>query len=328
MKILVVGHDAVTELLTLSACIPVMRETLIAVSRGEGHQPLRSKVAPPGLDGFLGLMPGYIGGGAPALGIKMLGIYPGNSKIGKDSHQGAILLLDPATGEAEALVNATAITSVRTAAVSALATDVLARPDATELAVIGTGFQAQWHVRAIAAVRPLTAVRLTGRDETRGREVAAQLTADVGVPVEFVADPAQAVRGALIVVTATTSSTPVLERGWLAPGAHVNAVGACLPKDRELDTATVTESRFVVDRRESALAESGDYLIAAAEAGFGPERIAAELGEILGGTVAGRTADDELTVFESLGLAVEDLAAARYVCAVSSGTGHGSTVEF
>jgi ornithine cyclodeaminase/alanine dehydrogenase-like protein (mu-crystallin family) len=327
VKLLVVGHDAVTELLTLKACMPVMRETLISVSRGDGHQPLRSKVAPPGLDGFLGLMPGYIGGAVPALGIKMLGIYHGNSAIGKDSHQGVVMLLDPATGEPQAIVNATAITSVRTAAVSAVATDVLARSDATILAVIGTGFQAQWHVRAIAGIRPLTHVRLTGRDAARGREVAARLSEEVSVPVEFVSDPAQALAGATIVVTATTSSTPVLEHAWLAPGAHVNAVGACLPAARELDTATVAGARFVVDRRESALAESGDYLFAAAEAGLGPDHIAAELGEVLDGA-SGRTSDDELTIFESLGLAVQDLAAAQYVCAMARASGRGSVVEF
>jgi ornithine cyclodeaminase len=328
VKILVIGHDAVTELLTLPACIPVMRETLISVSRGEGHQPLRSKVAPPGLNGFLGLMPGYLGGTVPALGIKMLGIYPGNSAIGKDSHQGVVMLLDPATGETEAIINASAITAVRTAAVSALATDALARPDASELAVVGTGIQAQWHVKAIAAVRTLSTVRLAGRDEVRGREVAARLSAEIGVPVEFVVDTASALRSADIVVTATNSSTPVLEHAWLAPGTHVNAVGACLPDARELDTATVAHSRFIVDRRASALAESGDYLFAAKEAGFGEEHIAAELGEILDGSAPGRTSPEELTVFESLGLAVEDLAAARYVCAVAAGTGHGSVVEF
>ena len=173
MKILVIGHDVVTDLLTMPACMPVMRETLIALSRGDGHQPLRTKVAPPGLDGFLGLMPGYIGGGAPALGIKMLGIYPGNSKIGKDSHQGVVVLLDPATGETEAIVNATAITSVRTAAVSALATDALARAGRDR-----TGRHRHRLPGSVARardrrVRPLTAVRLTGRDGSRGPEVAA-----------------------------------------------------------------------------------------------------------------------------------------------------------
>jgi ornithine cyclodeaminase/alanine dehydrogenase-like protein (mu-crystallin family) len=328
VKLLVIDHDTVTEILTLPACIPVMRKTLMAVSAGKGHQPLRTKVAPPGLDGFLGLMPGYIGGSAPALGIKMLGIFPGNSAIGKDSHQGVVMLLDPATGEPQAIVNATAITSIRTAAVSAIATDVLARPDASVLTIIGTGFQAQWHVRAIALVRGLSQVRLTGRDASRGRAVATALTEETGLRIDFVSSTAAALDGADIVVTATTSAAPVLERGWLAPGTHVNAVGACVPSARELDTATVAGSRFVVDRRESALAESGDYLFAATEVGFGPEHVAAELGEILAGTAAARISDDELTVFESLGLAVEDLAAARYVCTVAEDTGRGSVVEF
>ena len=289
MKILVIGHDVVTELLTMPACIPVMRETLIAVSRGDGHQPLRSKVAPPGLDGFLGLMPGYVGGGAPALGIKMLGIYPGNSTIGKDSHQGVVVLLDPATGETEAIVNATAITSVRTAAVSALATDVLARPDATELAVIGTGFQAQWHVRAIAQVRPLTAVRLIGRDETRGREVAEQLSAEIGVPVEFDADPARALRGALIVVTATTSSVPVL-RTRMARARRARQRGRRLPAPRPRTrhgdgrAAPVSSSTDASPRSRSPATTCSRPPKPVSE----PEHIAAELGEVLAGTAAGR----------------------------------------
>jgi ornithine cyclodeaminase len=262
------------------------------------------------------------------LGVKLLGIFPGNSAIGKDSHQGVVVLLDPSTGEPRAIVNATAITAVRTAAVSAVATDALAHPDASTLAVIGTGFQAQWHVRAIAEVRALTSVRMTGRDTARGTEVASALADETGLDISYVADAASALDGAQIVVTATNSATPVLAHGWLAAGAHVNAVGACLPHMRELDTVTVAASRFTVDRRESALAESGDYLIAAAEAGLGPDHIAAELGEVLAGSVAGRTGDATLTVFESLGLAVQDLAAAAYVCAKSEGAGRGSLVEF
>jgi ornithine cyclodeaminase len=328
VKLLVIGHDAVTDLLKLPDCIAVMRQTLIDLSTGAGHQPLRSTVMPPGLDGFLGLMPGYVGGAVPALGVKLLGIFPGNSAIGKDSHQGVVVLLDPHTGEPRAIVDATAITSVRTSAVSAVATDALARPDASVLGVIGTGFQAQWHVRAIAQVRTLRQVRMTGRDAARGTEVAAALADETGFDVTYAPDGATAVDGADIVVTATTSATPVIEHGWLAPGAHVNAVGACLPHMRELDAATVAGSRFVVDRRESAVAESGDYRIAVDEAGIGPDHIAADLGEVLAGTVTGRRSDDELTVFESLGLAVQDLAAAAYVCAKSEGAGRGSLVQF
>jgi ornithine cyclodeaminase len=328
MGLLVVDHDTVTDLLTLPACLPIMRDTLIALSAGDGYQPLRTKAAPPGLAGFLGLMPGYVGGDVPVLGVKLLGIFPDNPSLGKESHQGVVMLLDPATGEPRAIVNASAITAVRTAAVSAIATEALARPDADTLAIVGTGVQAQWHARAIALVRGLAAIRLTGRDAARGRSVAAVLRDEIGVPVEFVADPANAIRDAGIVVTATTSATPVVTDGWLSTGTHINAVGACLPSTRELATETVVRSRFVVDRRESALSESGDYRYAADESGRGPDLIAAELGDVLAGTLPGRRGADELTVFESLGLAVEDLAAAQYVCAAALEHGRGTEVAF
>src|SRR5262245_16055841 len=240
-----------------------MRDTLAALARGAGHQPLRSIMRPPGLAGFMGLMPGYVAEPEPAFGVKLLGIFGGNPAIGKDAHQGVVLLLDPSTGEPRAILDASAVTAIRTAAVSAVATDAMARADATELAVLGTGVQGAWHVRTIAAVRPLTRVRMTGRDATRGASVAAGLAKELGLDVTYVADAREAVSGAGIIVTATSSSTPVVERAWLAPGAHVNAVGACVPRARELDTATVKDSRFVVDRAESALNEAGDYVIAA-----------------------------------------------------------------
>ncbi len=331
VEILVLGHDDVTELMSVAACIPVMRDTLAALARGDGFQPLRSTARPPGLGGFLGLMPGYVEvdpAGAAVLGIKLLGIFPGNAALGKDSHQGVVLLLDPLTGEPLAVLNAAAITAVRTAAVSAVATDALARPDATDLTIIGAGVQAQWHVSAIAHVRSLSRVRLTARDADRGRAVAARLSEELAVPVSYVLDPAQAVRGADIVVTATNSATPVLRHDWLSAGAHVNAVGACLPALRELDAATVASAALFVDRRESALAESGDVRIAAQEAGFGPEHIRAEVGEVLAGLAPGRTSPEELTVFESLGLAVEDLATAAHICAAAERTGHGTKVTF
>jgi len=328
VEILVLGHDTVTALLTVEDCIPIMRETLTALARGEGHLPLRSVVRPPGLDGFLALMPGYVGGEDPVLGMKFLGIFPGNPAIGKDAHQGLVLLLSPKTGEPMAVVDASAVTAVRTAAVSAVATEVLARVDATELTIFGIGVQGGWHARAIAAVRPLTRVRLVGRNVAQGNALADKLYEELAVPVEFTTDGRAALEGAEIVVTATTSTTPVLERGWLAPGTHINAVGSAVPHARELDTATVVDSLFVVDRRDSTLAESGDYLMAAGEAGFGPERIHAELGDVLAGAAAGRSHDDEITVFKSLGLAIEDLAAASYLYEVAQRLGAGTRAPF
>jgi ornithine cyclodeaminase len=328
VEILVLDHDAVTELLTVDACIAVVRDTLAALARGAAFQPLRTIERPPGVAGMLGMMPGYIVEPIPVLGLKFLGIFGGNPAIGKDTHQGMVILLDPSTGEPRAILNASAITAIRTAAASAVATDALARADAHDLAVFGTGVQGAWHVRTIAAVRTLSRVRMTGRDATRGAQVAAGLADELGLPVSFEDDAHTTVDGADIVVTATSATEPVLRREWLAPGAHVNAVGACVPVARELDTATVASSRFFADRRESALHEAGDFVIAASEARLGPEHIVADIGDVLNGTVDGRTRDDELTVFESLGLAVEDLAAAAYVVEAARRTGTGTRAEF
>jgi ornithine cyclodeaminase len=295
---------------------------------GNACQPLRSTVTVPGLPGFLGLMPGYVGGPQPCLGIKFIGIFPGNPNIGKDAHQGVLMVLDASTGEPRAVLDASPITEIRTAAVSAVATDVLAPDDATTLTVIGTGVQAVAHVQAIAQVRPLTSVRLVARDEARGRKAEAALAAQLAVPVKFSTDCQAALDGADIVVTATNSAVPVLRHDWLSRGAHVNAVGACLPSHRELDTATVVASRLFVDRRESTLNESGDLLIAAAEAGLDAGHIVAELGEVLAGTAAGRTSAEQQTIYKSLGLAVQDLAAAAHVCAQADRLGVGTRVAF
>ncbi|HEY7176897.1 MAG TPA: ornithine cyclodeaminase family protein, partial [Micromonosporaceae bacterium] len=257
-----------------------------------------------------------------------LGIFGGNPAIGKDAHQGMVILLDSSTGEPQAILNASAITAIRTAAASAVATDVLARPDARELAVFGTGVQGVWHVRAIAAVRDISRVRMTGRDAARGANVAAKLADELGIPVIYEPDARRTVDGAEVVVTATSAKEPLLQRDWLATGAHINAVGACVPTARELDTATVAASRFFTDRRESALHEAGDFVIAAAEVGLGPEHVVAEVGELLNGTAAGRDGADELTVFESLGLAVEDLAAGAYVVEAARKAGVGTRAAF
>ena len=328
MEILVLDHDTVTDLLAVDACIGVMRDTLAALARGAAFQPLRTVERPPGVSGMLGMMPGYLAEPEPVLGLKFLGIFGGNPAIGKDAHQGMVILLDASTGEPQAILNASAITAIRTAAASAVATDVLARRDAHDLAVFGTGVQGTWHVRAIAAVRDLTRVRMTGRDAVRGTAVAAGLESELGIPVAFESDARATLDGADVVVTATSAREPLFERGWLAPGTHINAVGACVPTVRELDTATVTASRFFTDRRESALHEAGDFVIAAAESGIGPEHVIAEIGEVLSGASPGRRSDDELTVFESLGLAVEDLAAAAYVVEAARKAGLGTRAAF
>ncbi|MFI5083687.1 MAG: ornithine cyclodeaminase family protein, partial [Streptosporangiales bacterium] len=224
MKILVLAGHHVRELLPYRECADVMRAALAELARGQIQQPLRTIVRPRDAAGFMGLMPAY----SPdaGYGLKAICITPGNPAIGKDAHQGGVLLFDVHTGEPLALVNASAVTEIRTAATSAVATDLLASPGAAELAIIGTGVQAQAHAHAIAATRPLTGIRLAGRDLTRTSEVAAELAGQLGLPVTAHDYAAAAVDGVGIVVTATTSPRPVLRWEWLSPGTHVNAVGS------------------------------------------------------------------------------------------------------
>jgi ornithine cyclodeaminase/alanine dehydrogenase-like protein (mu-crystallin family) len=281
-------------------------------------------VRPRDADGFMGLMPAY----SPGIGyaLKAICITPGNPAIGKDTHQGGVLLFDAGTGEPLALVNASAVTEIRTAAISAVATDLLARPGVAELAIIGTGVQGQAHAHAISATRPLAGIRLAGRDLARTRQVASELAGKLGVPVSAHEDVLAAVAGAGIVVTATSSAQPVLRREWLSPGAHVNAVGACVPSARELDTATMAEAAIFADSRESVSHEAGDYLLAEREGMVNPVR--AELGELLTGKAPGRSGDQEITVFESLGLAAEDLAAVGYLYEKAARLGVGTAADF
>jgi len=323
VKILVLSARDVHELLGYRECADVMRQALTDLARGQIQQPLRTVVRPRDAAGFMGLMPAYSPGG---YGLKAICVTPGNPAIGKDAHQGGVLLFAADTGEPLALVNASAVTEIRTAAVSAVATGLLARPGAAELAIIGTGVQGQAHAHALAATRPLNRIRLTGRDQARAGEVAAELTARLGVPVTAVGSVPEAVEGADIVVTATSSPQPVLRREWLAAGTHVNAVGACVPHAREIDTATMAAAALFADSRESVRNEAGDYLLAAREGADNPVR--AELGELLTGTASGRADEDEITLFESLGLAAEDLAAASYLYQQATRLGAGTAAEF
>ncbi len=305
---------------------------LAARARGEAHQPLRTVIRPDGAAGLMALMPAYLPGGDPALaagyGLKAICITPGNPAAGLDAHQGIVLLSRSATGEPVAVLNASAVTEIRTAAVSAVATRLLARPEAAVLAVVGTGVQARAHARALSADRELALIRVAGRNAGRAAACAQDLRRELGVPVVACATGREAVAGAGIVVTATSSAEPVVRGGWLAPGTHVNAVGACLPSARELDSATVAAAALFADSRESAAAESGDFLLAVADGAIGPGHIRAELGEVLTQAAPGRTDADEITVFESLGLAVEDLAAAALAWRKAEQAGRGTLAPF
>jgi ornithine cyclodeaminase/alanine dehydrogenase-like protein (mu-crystallin family) len=319
---LVLSYDDVARLLPMDECIEVMEEALAALARGEMYLPLRFVVKPPDAAGFIGLMPAYRGGGSPAFGLKAINVIPDNPRLrGLDAHQGGVLLSDGETGAPVAFLNASAITEIRTAAVSAVATRALAREDARELAILGAGVQARSHLEAMRAVRDFDRIRIYSRTPEHARALADGAAAAVD-------NAEEAVRGADVVVTATSSPEPVVERGWLKDGAHINAVGACLPHIRELDTRTVADAAFFTDRRESAEKEAGDYVMALKEGAIEPGHIRAELGEVVAGMAPGRSSDDEITIFESLGLAIEDLAAADHVVRRARAESVGVDVPF
>lgn len=303
MKLRVLDEDHVRRLLPMSECIELMADALGSLARGEIYMPLRTMVRPPGEESLLALMSSHRGGDRRLWGLKTITLFPSNPARGLDMHQGFVALFDGETGQVRGILSTSAITAIRTAAVSGLATRLLARPGARSVAIIGAGVQGKAHVDAMRAAREFESI--VGYSRTPGR-VAAELG------VDEVASAEEAVRGADVVVTATSSKEPVLRREWLRPGTHVNAVGAIAPA-RELDVDTIRDAALFVDLRESALNESAEYLVAAEEGAVGPDHIRAEIGELVIGTGEGRRNEDELTVFKSLGLAVEDLVAADYV---------------
>jgi ornithine cyclodeaminase len=325
-ELLVVGHDDVERLLPMDECIDLMASVLADLARGAVWQPLRFVVRPPEEPSLMGLMPAHRSDPTASYGLKVVCIFPSNAARGIDLHQGGVLLFDGETGVLRALVDASAITATRTAAVSGVATKALAREDARELAILGSGVQARSHLEAMAAARPFERARVWSRTAEHASAFAAD--AQVAFPVEAVGNAEDAVRDADVVVTATSSPEPIVKRDWLKTGAHVNAVGSSIPTARELDADTVAASALFADARESMVNEGGDYLFAVREAGIGPDHIRAELGEVLTGSGHGRLADDELTVFKSLGLAAEDLAAAEHVYTRAQAAGAGVTVPF
>lgn len=325
MELLVLGDADVEQLLSIEHCMPVMEEALSALARGEGHMPLRSVVAPERAAGLMGLMPAYLGGRAPAYGIKVISVFPGNRDLGIDSHQGAVLLVSPETGENLALVNASALTGIRTAAVSALATRLLAREDAGDLALVGAGVQAVYHLDAITAVRRLRRVRVASRTGETARGFADRHGPRFPFPIEAVESVEEAVRGADLVVVATTATSPVVRGAWLAAGAHVNVIGG--PGAHEVDDDAMARSALFVDDRTAAEHESGEYRSAVASGAIGPAHVRGTIGEVLAGLRPGRTSAEEVTLFKSLGIAVEDVAAAAYVYARAKAEGVGTWVN-
>jgi len=328
MKILVLDNRQIRELLPMTVCIELMADALSALARGEVFQPLRTIIRPPDARGLLGLMPAYRAGEQGAFGLKAICVFPGNPAIGKDAHQGAVMLFSRETGELLALMNASEITAIRTAAVSAVATSLLACEGAEQLGIIGAGVQARTHLAALTAVRPIKRAKIACRNIEHAEELARELQPQFSFPIEPVRTNEEAVRGADLIVTATSSQEPVINKDWISPGAHVNAIGTHSPNSREIDSATMAAAKIFVDRRESALNESGDYLLAAKEGLVNAESIIGEIGELLIGTKTGRTSATEITLFKSLGLAIEDIVSADYLYHKARSQNSGTWIDF
>ena len=314
-QVRVVDEEEVRRLLPMADCIEAMADALRSLARGEVFNPLRPVFRPPNEPSLMGLMPAHRGGDAPLWSLKALTIVPGNSSRGLDSHQGFVALFDGDTGEPRALLNAGGITAIRTAAVSGVATRLLAREDVHTLAILGSGTQARSHLDAMHAVRDFDRVVVWSAS---GRSLDG---------AESVATAEEAIRDADVLCTTTALAEPIVRREWLKPGVHINAVGSSIPSARELDSQTMADASLFVDRRESTLNEAGDFLIPQREGLIGPDDIRAEIGELLLGVAEGRTSEDEITLFKSLGIGVEDLAAGELVLTRAEAEDAGTVVS-
>lgn len=309
---LIINQSEVVRALPMKACVSLMREALASLARGQAVQPLRTHIATPDRRGILGTMPGYLGS-ARALGIKVLTIFPANEGTAIDSHQGAVLLFEEERGILIAIMDATAVTGIRTAAVSGLATDLLAPPDAGDLAILGAGTQAFTHAEAMLAVRKIRRLRLWNRTPERGRRLAGLIETRLGLKAELCDSVASAVKGADIICTTTAAREPILLDEMVTAGAHINVVGSSIARNREVDTPLMVRARLFVDLRESALKEPGDIVIPLTEGAITADHIVAELGELTAGLKTWQRRPGDITLFKSQGIAVEDIASARFI---------------
>ncbi len=324
VSLLIIDRHTVRELLPMAACVDLMDEAMSALSSGRTSQLLR-QILPLGGGAAFGVMPGASPEG---FGAKLISVFPGNFAKGLQSHQGFVALFDPASGAPVAILHAGEITAIRTAAASAAATRVLARPDASRLAILGYGEQAETHARAIACVRPLTAITVWGRSSDKAEAFAARLQDEIGAPVTAAGSVQAAVADADIVCAVTASAQPILQGGWIAPGAHVNLVGSSTAANREADDALVARARLFADHRAGVLAQGGEVIHAIAAGLIDESHLLGEIGEVIAGTKVGRLTDQDVTVYKSLGAVTQDLYSGWAVYRRALAEGRGTAAPF
>jgi len=303
-----IDRDEVAARLTYEKCIPIVRQAMIAFSRGETKQLLRSII--PLADGrMFGVMPGAMGERA-VFGAKVLSVFPDNFAKGIQSHQGVVIIFDPESGAPVCVAHAGEITAIRTAAASAVATDALAQKDARRMALLGYGEQAETHAKAIQKVRELESIAVWGRSPERARALAERMSQQLGIPVTASESVEQAVADADIICTLTSAYDPILKGEWVRPGTHLNVVGSGYAGPAEIDNDLVVRSRFIADSREGVLQQGGEFLRAKAAGLVGDDHIVGEIGQVLAGVIEGRRSAEEITVYKSLGHVVQDLSSA------------------
>jgi len=327
MEVLVIGERDVHELLPMRDCIDVMRRAFAGMATSRFVQPARIIAWQPDRTGAIAAMPAWLGEPL-ALGAKLISVFPQNRQAGMESHQGLVALFETQHGALRAILHAGAITAIRTAAVSGLATRLLANADAGILAILGSGTQARTHLQAMLEARRIRTVRVWSRNPENARAFAQQAASEHSSDVTAVDTVRNAVDGAEIVCTVTGSTAPILEGRWLADGAHVNAVGSSVPPFRELDTEAIVRGKLFVDSRESALREPDDIRVPLAEGAIQESDLLADLAQLASGQHPGRTSKTEITIFKSVGLAIEDLAAANAIYERALAEGRGTAIKF
>jgi len=327
VEIRVLRSADVHSLLPMGECIDLMHRTMSAVSEGRVVLPLRSVLVMPGELGMMGNMPGYLGE-PECFGVKLVSLIPRNKPPQYSSHLGIVLLFEVEHGQPVAMLDAAEITAIRTAAASGLATRLLAKPEASDLAILGAGEQASSHLAAMLCVRKLRRIRVWGRDEDKAAAFALTEGAKHKVTIEVVSTPREAVTGADIICTVTKARDPILLGEWIEPGAHLNVVGSSISTTAEIDTPAVVKSRFFVDYRSSTITEGGEYLRALRAGAITPEHILGEIGEVANGSKTGRTSPGDVTLYKSLGIAPQDLASAHYVLQKARERRVGQVIDF
>jgi ornithine cyclodeaminase len=304
----VLNRGAVERALPLADCIAAVEQAMVATSAGEADLPLRMHLPIRGSKGKLVVMPGMLGP-LRVFGLKIVSKFPRPAGDPHGSHVGMVIIFDADNGLPLAMLEGGVLTEIRTAAASALATRALSRPESKVLAVLGTGAQAEWHARAIPVVRPIEAVRIWGRNAAHAAALAQRLRAELQRPVSVATTVADAVRGADIVCTTTSTPEPILRGEWLEPGMHLNLVGSAIPTTAEVDVECVRRARFYVDTRAAAAAEAGELRAALAAGAVNADHVLGEIGEVLAGKVPARGDAAQITLYKSLGVASQDLAA-------------------